>query len=46
MLQIRKIITMREAILSELGVEASRPVIRAVGITVSATPLPEAPSRV
>ena len=34
MIEIRKIITMREAIFSELGVAASRPTIRAVGMAV------------
>ena len=34
MIEIRKIITMREAILSELGVVASRPTVRAVGMAV------------
>jgi Amino acid synthesis len=38
MIQVRKIITMREAIFSELGVEASRPVIRAVGMGVILNP--------
>jgi hypothetical protein len=37
MIQVRKIVTMREAI-SELGVAASRPVIRAVGIGVLHNP--------
>jgi hypothetical protein len=32
MVDIRKIITMREMVLSELGVAAPRPVVRAVGI--------------
>jgi len=30
MIEIRKIITTRETVLSELGVEASRPITRAV----------------
>jgi hypothetical protein len=38
MIQVRKIITMREAIFSELGAAASRPVIRAVGIGVIPNP--------
>jgi hypothetical protein len=38
MIQVRKIVTMREAIFSELGVAASRPVIRAVGIGVLHNP--------
>ena len=32
MVEIRKIITMREVVLSELGVTAPRPVVRAVGM--------------
>jgi hypothetical protein len=35
MVDIRKIITMREVVLSELGVAAPRPVVRAVGIAVT-----------
>ena len=38
MIEIRKIITMREAIFSELGVAASRPTIRAVGMAVIGNP--------
>jgi Amino acid synthesis len=38
MIEIRKIITMREAIVSELGVAASRPTIRAVGMAVIGNP--------
>jgi hypothetical protein len=38
MIEIRKIITMREAILSELGVVASRPTVRAVGMAVIQNP--------
>src|ERR1700693_89229 len=38
MIEIRKIITMREAILSELGFAASRPTIRAVGMAVIHNP--------
>jgi hypothetical protein len=38
MIEIRKIITMREAIFSELGVAASRPTIRAVGMAVIRNP--------
>jgi len=38
MVDIRKIITMREAIVSELGVTAPRPVVRAVGMAVIINP--------
>jgi hypothetical protein len=38
MIEIRKIITMREAIFSELGVAASRPTTRAVGMAVIRNP--------
>src|ERR1700758_5369091 len=38
MVDIRKIITMREMVLSELGVAAPRPVVRAVGIAVVHNP--------
>ena len=38
MVEIRKIITTREAVLSELGVAASRPVVRAVGMAVIRNP--------
>ena len=38
MIEIRKIITTRETVFSELGVEASRPVTRAVGMTVIRNP--------
>jgi hypothetical protein len=38
MVEIRKIITMREVVLSELGVAASRPVVRAVGMAVIRNP--------
>ena len=38
MVDIRKIITMREMVLSELGVAAPRPVVRAVGIAVILNP--------
>jgi len=38
MIEIRKIITMREAIFSELGVAAPRPTIRAVGMAVIRNP--------
>jgi hypothetical protein len=32
MIEIRKIITTRETVFSELGVEANRPIARAVGM--------------
>jgi len=38
MIEIRKIITMREAIFSEFGVAASRPITRAVGMAVIRNP--------
>jgi len=38
MVEIRKIITMREVVLSEIGVAAPRPVVRAVGMAVIANP--------
>ena len=38
MVEIRKIITTREVVLSELGVAAPRPVVRAVGIAVIRNP--------
>jgi hypothetical protein len=38
MVEIRKIITTREMILSELGVEAPRPVVRAIGMAVIINP--------
>ena len=38
MVDIRKIITMHEAIVSELGVTAPRPVVRAVGMAVIINP--------
>ena len=38
MVDIRKIITMREMVLSELGVAAPRPVVRAVGMAVILNP--------
>ena len=38
MIEIRKIITMRETIFSELGVAASRPTTRAVGMAVIRNP--------
>jgi hypothetical protein len=38
MLEIRKIVTTREIVFSELGVAASRPVVRAVGMAVIRNP--------
>jgi hypothetical protein len=38
MVDIRKIITIHEVILSELGVAAPRPVVRAVGMAVILNP--------
>ena len=38
MVEIRKIITSREMVLSELGVAAPRPIERAVGIAVFLNP--------
>ena len=38
MVDIRKIMTMREVVLSELGVAAPRPVVRAVGMAVIGNP--------
>src|SRR3984957_7581339 len=38
MIEIRKTITLREAVFSELGVEANRPITRAVGIAVIRNP--------
>jgi len=38
MVDIRKIITMRELVLSELGVAALQPVVRAVGMAVIFNP--------
>jgi hypothetical protein len=39
MLEIRKIVTTREVIFSELGVAAPRPIVRAVGMAVIRNPL-------
>ena len=39
MVEIRKIITTRETVLTELGVAAMRPVVRAVGMAVILNPL-------
>src|SRR5436190_22427456 len=38
MIEIRKIITTRETTFSELGIEASRPITRAVGMAVIRNP--------
>ena len=38
MVEIRKIIEMREVVLSELGVAAPRPIVRAVGMAVIGNP--------
>ena len=38
MIEVRKIITMREVVFSELGVAAARPVVRAVGMAVIRNP--------
>jgi len=38
MVEIRKIITTREVVFSELGVAASRPIVRAVGMAVISNP--------
>ena len=38
MIEIRKIITTRETVFSELGVEANRPITRAVGMAVIRNP--------
>jgi hypothetical protein len=38
MVEIRKVITKREVILSELGIEAPKPVVRAVGMAVIVNP--------
>src|SRR5262249_25882337 len=39
MIEIRKTITLRETVFSELGVEAARPITRAVGMAVLRNPL-------
>ena len=46
MVDIRKIITMREVVLSELGIAAPRPVVRAVGMAVIVTPSPDGSSTI
>jgi hypothetical protein len=38
MLEIRKIVTIREVIFSELGIAAARPVVRAIGLAVIRNP--------
>jgi Amino acid synthesis len=38
MVEIRKIVTAREAVFSELGVKAPRPIVRAVGMAVITNP--------
>ena len=38
MLEIRKIVTIREVIFSELGVVAAKPVVRAIGLAVIRNP--------
>jgi amino acid synthesis protein len=38
MIEIRKTITIRETVFSELGVEAARPITRAVGMAVIRNP--------
>src|SRR5436309_15999142 len=38
MIEIRKIITLRQSVVSELGVEAARPITRAVGMAVIRNP--------
>ena len=38
MTEIRKLITMREVVFSELGVAAARPIVRAAGIAVIRNP--------
>ena len=39
MIEIRKTITLRETVFSELGVEAARPSTRAVGMAVNSEPI-------
>ena len=43
MVEIRKMITTRETIFSELGLAAPRPVVRAVGMAAIVNPSPDAP---
>jgi len=46
MIEIRKTITLRETVFSELGIEASRPVTRAVGMAVIRNPFAVSSSRI
>ena len=46
MIEIRKTITLRETVYSELGVEASRPITRPWGWPSSGTRLPVSSSRI
>ena len=46
MIEIRKTIILRETVFSELGVEASRPTTRAVGMAVIQTDSPVGSSRI
>ena len=46
MIEIRKIITTRETVFSELGVEASQPTARAVGMAVIRNPFAVSLSRI
>jgi O6-methylguanine-DNA--protein-cysteine methyltransferase len=46
MIEIRKIITTRETVFSLLGVEASRPTTRAVGMAVIRNPFAVSLSRI
>jgi hypothetical protein len=38
MIDIRKIVTLREVVFSELGAAAARPIVRAVGMAVIRNP--------
>ena len=46
MIEIRKLITTRETVFSELGVEANRPITRAVGMAVIHNRSPGSSSRI
>jgi hypothetical protein len=46
MIEIRKTITLRETVFSELGVEANRPITRAVGMAVIRNPFAGQPSKI
>ena len=46
MVEIRKLITTRETVFSELGVEAVRPIVRAVGMQSFGTRSPVNLSRI